>query len=76
MVFVVVLTDKESGNQALYVDDVLVLDDETVYACDIAAYAKEQPMTLKHEVVDLPFGSDWPKSRSDANQFRVTEEAR
>lgn len=42
MLAVLVLTDEDTGRQALYVDGVLKFEDETVYACDIAAHTKNQ----------------------------------
>lgn len=70
MVAVVVLTDEDTGCQALYVDGVLKYEDETIYACDIAAHTKNQQMTFEHDVVYLPHDGKWPRRYDDSLKYR------
>ena len=70
MVAVVVLTDEYTGCQALYVDGVLKYEDDTIFACDIAAHTKNQQMTFEHDFVYLPDDGKWPDRYDEAIGFK------
>lgn len=53
---VVVLTDVDSGFQALYVGGDLKAADDTIYACDIAEAAGDKDINFSHVRVNMPDG--------------------
>lgn len=59
---VVLAFDKETGNEAIFVNGKLVDFDATIYCCDVAKAVKGLIVTIRQEFVDLPEGSEWPKT--------------
>lgn len=53
-VHVVVVTDEESGHQGLYVGGDLADQEDTLYACDIAAAIGDKVVQFSHVVVNMP----------------------
>lgn len=53
-VHIVVVTDEESGHQALYVGGELIEQDTTIYACDITRAADGKTVRFSHIVVNMP----------------------
>lgn len=55
-----VVTDEMSGNEALCVDGVLVDQEPTIYASEIATAVGEVPCRLTVSNVELDDSLDWP----------------
>ena len=54
----IVVTDEDSGFEALYVDGALADQNDTIYATDIAEHAKGGPVDFSHVTVVMPDGVD------------------
>lgn len=66
-----VATD-EGGDQGLYVDGVLVDQDNTIYACDIEAAVNGDPCTIITSNVELPpHVRDWPRTLAELEEQSV-----
>jgi hypothetical protein len=63
---VIVATDYDSADEAIYVDGKKVFESSTVYACDIGD-AVDGPIEFKHMSVEL-LGLDFPE---DAEQLKI-----
>lgn len=50
---VLLATDEDSGDEAIYVDDRLVSEDSTLYAVDIANHVKDCTIEVEHQTVLL-----------------------
>lgn len=70
---VLLVTDTESGDEAMYFDGELVAHDSTIYAVDIAGKCEGLEVILEHKSVNM--GSDWEKFPSDAGLLPDFEEA-
>ena len=57
---VVVVTDVNSADQALYIDGEYTLSDHTIYAADIASQVGDEPFTLDAYSAESD-GELWPK---------------
>lgn len=51
---VIVVTDDTHGNQALYVDGTLAMQDDTIYSCDIAEHAGNGLVDFSHVICEMP----------------------
>ena len=54
----IVVTCEDSGLQGLYADGILVDQDDTIYACDIAKHTNDGPVDFSHVLVVMPDGED------------------
>jgi hypothetical protein len=62
---VTVVTETD-GQEALYVDGILKMHDETIYASDIAEYAGDGPILFRHVHVDYSTDAwTWPDKLED-----------
>lgn len=78
-----VVTCFDSGYEALYVDGVLVNQDESIYACDIVEHAADGPVEFVHVIAVMPVSAtrypktleqcmEWvPQESSNAQNHRV-----
>ena len=66
----VVVVTAESGDEAIYVDGVLVDHYCTIYACDIASAAGDGPIRFSHMLARPP-GTEFPERLDDLKQFVV-----
>lgn len=58
----IVVTCSDSGHEALYVNGTLRHQDETIYATDIAEWAKDGPIQFSHMVLRMPdYVDDFPE---------------
>lgn len=66
---VTVVTEIE-GQEAIYVDGILKLREDNVYACDIAAWAGDEPIIFQHRTCDFELRNtdlewEWPEKIED-----------
>lgn len=59
-----VTADGPLGNQAIYVDGVLELADDSIYAGELADVAGDEPVRLECLLVE-PTGEPWPRGLDD-----------
>lgn len=67
---VLMVTESQSGDEAMYIDGEKVLEQETIYACEIAEKVRGLAIELRHESVDL--GAVWtefPQRAEDLPEF-------
>jgi len=69
----IVATDTESLTEALYVDGLLVNDDDTIYACTIVAAAEGEPVFLEILDVSLANREDgtWPETIEEVIKYKI-----
>lgn len=67
---VLVATEVDSMEQALYIDGRLVMSDPTIYPHDIEAESGDSPMALKTVHINLDSNQVWPV---DSVDLRVVE---
>lgn len=65
----VILID-ETCDECLYVDNICweATGETTVYACDIAAAAGDDEVTIRHEAIDT-FIEKWPPTLEEARKL-------
>jgi len=57
---IVVVTDRNEGVQALYLDGTLIICEDRLCAQDIVHAADGQSAVMSHEFFDLPENAQWP----------------
>lgn len=61
---VLLVTEANTGNEAIYVGGMKVEEQSTLYACDIAKALKGMEVVIAHRSVDL-MGEDLPSTTLD-----------
>lgn len=69
---VMVVTDMDSGYEGLYVDGVLVLQDETIYAAEIGQVVGDGLVEFSHQLVALPRDEPgYPKELKKCLEWKI-----
>lgn len=63
---VLLVTDEESGDEAIYIDGKKVYEETTLYAVDIAEAIKGMEVTVEHHTIHLlDHGVEFPANAED-----------
>ena len=69
---IVIVTERTDGFQAVYVDGILKLSDDTIYAGELVAFCESDGVHISERKVDLPEWCDtnWPAELAEL--MRIT----